>query len=44
MLCGRTSSIITAALSILLAVGMHLAPMSRAHAADTAAAVSTAQR
>lgn len=25
MLCGRTSSIITAALSVLLALGMHMA-------------------
>jgi hypothetical protein len=36
MLSGRTSSIITAALSLLLALGMHLAPSSRAHAADAA--------
>ena len=40
MLCGRTSSIITATLSLLLAIGMHMAPARQASAAETGLAMS----
>ena len=40
MLCGRTSSIITATLSLLLAIGMHLAPARHASAAQTGLAMA----
>lgn len=47
MLCGRTSSIITAALSVLLAMGMHIASgrqaPSHVAAAEPAIAAGAAQ-
>jgi hypothetical protein len=41
MLCGRTSSIITATLSLLLAIGMHMAPARHASTAEAGLAMST---
>lgn len=45
MLCGRTSSIITAALSVLLAMGMHMASGQQpgTHVAAAAPATGTIQ-